>query len=144
MDRLPIDPRRRLEHRRHVVDSAFRIAHPDVPRRRLALSDYAVANRMAHLRQTPGPQDDGPRCGTHQRSSEHQQVGAAGQHGSDCEQQTTEQRPGVRSRRSPAVLRLHDELVPPGAGVGTEASTSSVTVAPEAFVSHNSGLIVIR
>ena len=99
---------------------------------------------MAHLRQTPWPQHDRPNCGTHQRSSEHQQVGAAGQHGSDREQQTAEQRAGVRSRRSPAVLRLHDEMVPPGVGVGTEASTSSVTVVPEALVSHSSGLIVIR
>ena len=99
---------------------------------------------MAHLRQAPWPQDDGPNCDTHERSREHQQVGAAAQHGSDREQQTAEQGAGVRSRRSPAVLRVHDEVVPPGVGVGTEASTSSVTVAPEAFESHNSGLIVIR
>jgi hypothetical protein len=35
-------------------------------------------------------------------------------------------------------------MVLPGVGVGTEARTSSVTVVPEALVSHNSGLIVIR
>src|SRR4249920_1775511 len=70
IDWLPIDPRRRLEHGRHVVDPAFRIAHFDVPGRRFALPDYAVANRMVHLRQTPWPQDDRPNCGTHQRSSE--------------------------------------------------------------------------
>jgi hypothetical protein len=72
IDRLPIDPRRRLEHGRHVVDPAFRIPHLDVPRRRFALADYAVADRMVHLRQTPRPQHDRPHCGTHQRSSEHQ------------------------------------------------------------------------
>jgi hypothetical protein len=144
IDRLPIDPRGRLEHGRHIVDPAFRIVHLDVPGRRFAFSDYAVANRVVDLRHTQRPQHDRPDCGCHQWGSEHQQVGPAGQHGSDREQQTADQCAGVRSRRPPAVLRRHDEVVPPGVGVGTEASTSSVTVVPEALVSHSSGLIVIR
>src|SRR3954452_2009942 len=53
-DHLPIywvriDPRRRLEYRRHVVDPAFRIAHVDVPGRRLALPHHAVCERVVDL-----------------------------------------------------------------------------------------------
>lgn len=103
-----------------------------------------MVDGLLHDGFTRGPAENSTCCGDDERCGENDEIGPAAEYRDQCEHRRADDRPEVSRGRTPPGGRSHCGARSPGVGVGTVASTSSITVAPEASVSHSSGLTVTR